>query len=297
MKFMHNKCKICNGERFSKVYSGKIRNGVWGHFIDNANVFKCNNCKVWFLEEKFCKKNEFYKGVNYRYLLNQKHSLNEYHNNNDYYQNFIFDILPIYEFRNKIVLDFGCGGGSFLDFVNGVAKKCIGIEKSGIFKKKLQMKNYETFSSLEEALNKYRNKIDIIICSAVVEHLEKPLYDLRKVKNLLNKKGTFIISTPNRDDVLMKENIKNFKSFYFRNVHRWYFDYKSLNNLLLLAGFKNNIKYFIHRYSIFNYLNWKKLYVPKGNIKKNNKSKKNIEWKKYLESKKQSDYIFFKSSK
>ena len=64
-----------------------------------------------------------------------------------------------------------------------------------------------------------------MICSAVVEHLEKPLFDL-KIKKLLSKNGILIISTPNRNDVLMKENITNFKSFYFRDVHRWYFDYK-----------------------------------------------------------------------
>ena len=136
----HNKCKICKCDSFTKIYKGKIRKGTWGHFIDNANIFKCKNCSVWFLEEKFCKKTTFYKGNEYRYKLNQNHSLSDYYKNNDFYQNFIFDVLPIHEFRNKTVLDFGCGGGSFLDFVNGVAKKCIGIEASKIFKKKLKQK-------------------------------------------------------------------------------------------------------------------------------------------------------------
>ena len=59
----YNKCKICQGDRFTKIYKGKIRNGIWGNFIDNATIFKCHNCDVWFLEEKFCEKTQFYKGL------------------------------------------------------------------------------------------------------------------------------------------------------------------------------------------------------------------------------------------
>ena len=71
----------------------------------------------------------------------------------------------------------------------------------------------------------------------------------------------------------------------------------TLDDLDFLFSIENNTSYFIHRYSIFNFQHWKKYNFPKGNIKKHDNSKKNMNWKKYLESKKQSDYIFFKSFK
>ena len=75
----HFKCKICKSDSFTKIYKGKIRKGTFGNYIDNANIFKCKNCHVWFLEEKFCKKTKFYKSDQYRNKLNQSYSLDEYY--------------------------------------------------------------------------------------------------------------------------------------------------------------------------------------------------------------------------
>ncbi|MCK5506346.1 MAG: class I SAM-dependent methyltransferase [Thermodesulfovibrionia bacterium] len=45
---------------------------------------------------------------------------------------------------------------------------------------------------------------DIVICSEVVEHMEYPETCLMEIKRVLKDDGTFIISTPNSDNLLVK---------------------------------------------------------------------------------------------
>jgi len=77
-------------------------------------------------------------------------------------------------FRDKIVLDYGCGGGAFLDLVSGLSEKTLGIEPFSGYHESLIGRDHEVFSNIESAQLKYKNQVDSIVSFGVLEHVENP---------------------------------------------------------------------------------------------------------------------------
>lgn len=103
--------------------------------------------------------------------------------------------------ENAVVLDIGCGNGSFL---NSLSKKgnfeLYGIEPEGksgdraaefdqlkLHRGYLEMKTYET------------NKFDAIVLTHVFEHLPNPFQSLDVIKNICKPNGLLQIEVPNID--------------------------------------------------------------------------------------------------
>ena len=110
---------------------------------------------------------------------------------------------------------------------------------------------------------------------------------------LLKPGADFIVSTPNRDDILMSLLPKEFSSFFYRTPHRWYFDANSLEFCAKSAGFEIVEMKYIHRYGMSNTLHWLRDKLPTGvkKIQGINALADNF-WKGYLESTHQSDNLY-----
>ena len=108
----------------------------------------------------------------------------------------------IYEFfKNKKILDLGCGTGEFLNNYYGMGADCSGIDIENNFK----IKNKKNFKLINIEANKFlkscKKKFDVIFLFEFLEHLEEQdKYQLfENLSKNLNKNAYIFISTLNKN--------------------------------------------------------------------------------------------------
>ena len=108
----------------------------------------------------------------------------------------------IYEFfKNKKILDLGCGTGEFLNNYYGMGAECSGIDIENNFK----IKNKINFKLINIEANKFlkncKKKFDVIFLFEFLEHLEEQdKYQLfENLTKNLNKNSYIFISTLNKN--------------------------------------------------------------------------------------------------
>ena len=291
---INDKCEICGNLSWESVYNGDIRDGHYGLIRENSTVFQCIDCGVQRLLESDCIPPEYYDTGEYREKLNQSLSLDSEIEGHELLNRFTFEsILPL-SVRNKHVLDVGCGSGHLLDALSGASKNQVGIEPCSPYLASIIEKGYEAYSSIQECSNKGREKyFDFGFSIQVIEHVLNPRLFLEDIRLLLKPGADLLISTPNRDDILMSLMPDDFPSFFYRTQHRWYFDANSLEFCAKSAGFEIVEMKYIHRYGMSNTLHWLRDKLPTGveKIQGINALADNF-WKGYLESTHQSDNLY-----
>jgi 2-polyprenyl-3-methyl-5-hydroxy-6-metoxy-1,4-benzoquinol methylase len=257
-------CLICESVNLKDIYNGKIRSGSAGKFSkDNYKVFKCLDCNVKFLD-KFLNP-DFYISSEYRDSYNDSSKVETYHQIHDENETEKINKISLDILRNKKVADFGAGGGTFLNVVSSVAKGTYAIEPSTFFHHELGLK-HKVFSYGSELLNS-GVKVDIATSFDVLEHVENPKVYLEEINSSLVKGGTMYLMTPNYNEILNDFSIKEFDEFNFRTAHYYYFCEKSIENLLISAGFSDFKIGFHHKYDISNLIFWLKDKKPTGKNK------------------------------
>jgi SAM-dependent methyltransferase len=201
-------------------------------------------------------------------------------------------------FRNKVIADVGCGAGSFLSHISGLAKSIIAIEPTELYHSSLRNHGYETFSYTSDALKAYPECADIAVTFQVIEHVQNPREFLTEIGGLLKPGGLLIIATPNREDILLKLLPDDFPAFYYRSAHRWYFDRLSLQKCVELAGFQVLSERYVHTYGISNALMWMRDRSPQGFSRLPGINEiADQQWSNYLEATGQSDNLYILAHK
>jgi hypothetical protein len=102
-------CNLCESKEYSIVYSGVIRDGVFGTESQNKyKVVKCNGCGlVRLLNNPLTM--QYYQSDEYRNAYNETADVNDYIGMHDDEQPPRLEKSGVNMFRNKTVLDFGCG--------------------------------------------------------------------------------------------------------------------------------------------------------------------------------------------
>ena len=290
-------CEICKGE-ISVIYQGPVRDGAFGSIIENSHIYKCNMCGISRIDENDAFEQKNYESNTYREEMEQGVSVDSFYSHADPIQIHHLDAFWPFSFRNKIVADVGCGAGSFIDHIAGLASKVIAIEPTKMYHDSLTDRGYQVFSYANEAKTKFNNSVDITVSFQVIEHVENPIQFLKEIYLLLKKGGKLILATPNHDDILMKLLPQSFPSFFYRRAHRWYFDEESLLYCLKQSGFKNIDVRHKHTFGISNTLAWLRDKKPQGNIQLSGIDRSaDVLWKDYLESSKQADTLFVMAEK
>lgn len=108
------------------------------------------------------------------------------------------EIIKEISWKNKSVLDIGCGTGLFAYSVAKKGAKVLGIdyadEAINIANRIHVHKNLE-FKKMNAS--KIRGKYDVIVSIGTLEHMDRPFNILLKLKKHLNKNGKIIVTTPN----------------------------------------------------------------------------------------------------
>jgi len=287
-------CEVCGSNDWEKVYSGSIRDGLHGKYNHDASVYLCLKCNVERLLESCCIPDKYYQTGEYRKKLEQdlcaKNVIHEHEALNKY----TFEALWPTSIRNKNIVDIGSGSGHLLDVLSGMSKHVAGIEPCSPYLEHINTKGLEVHSSIQECANNNRIKyFDFGFSIQVIEHVLNPRKFLEDVLLLLKPGAELLISTPNRDDILMSLMPEEFPSFFYRTQHRWYFNADSLEFCAKSAGFEVIKVKYIHRYGMSNALHWLRDKLPTGmNRIDGINSLADKFWKGYLENIGQSDNVY-----
>jgi SAM-dependent methyltransferase len=196
--------------------------------------------------------------------MGQGHDLVRHYASHDELAKFTTDLLWPESLRGKVVADIGCGGGSLLDHIGGVAGETIAVEPDRGFAESLRQRGYRWYASAQDCAAEWRRKVDIAFAIQVIEHVSEPRRFLEGCRDLLAPGGKLIVSTPNRRDILLELLPDDFPPFFYRTQHRWYFDEPSLRLAAQAAGLKVEEIRHVHRYGMANTLLWLRDRRPRG---------------------------------
>ena len=246
------KCKLCNQGDLTVHYQGKIRKGKFPNVIDNAFIYRCTLCEAQYYDGPGID----YETEEYRSLVDSSGSVAQYYSLHDSEQSDRLSFFDVATLRGGTVVDVGAGAGSFLDLLKGFAGTTVAIEPAAFYHQALKEKSHHVFSYGSEALTTYREKADLVTCFSVIEHIDDPNSFMKELAALCKPGATLLLSTPNSEDWLIEYLPLSYRPFFYRIVHRWYFNATSLTGLAEAAGFKNVRFRYKQRFNLSNAFNW-----------------------------------------
>ena len=170
MNDIFQSCEICGNSTWEERYRGRVRDGAFGNLSEKAcTVAKCLKCGIERLNESACQKEGFYKTKEYRRLLNQPEDIAGFMAGHDVLQLRNLTVLWPDSLRYKVIADVGCGGGSFLDHVSGIAREKIAIEPYAEYHDSLKSRGYHVYPFVKDAALEWAGKIDFAFCFSVIE--------------------------------------------------------------------------------------------------------------------------------
>lgn len=273
-------CPTCKLSRWVQVYKGPLRSGAYPKTVE-GQICRCKKCGLERLAESKCLAKTQYVNEGYRKSLNQTFDPKRYCELHKALPSIILERQKLCSLFGKQVADIGCGGGALFHLLGRVRNHLLAIEPSVGWSNHLIKQGYQWYPTIEKALKIWAGTIDFAFAIQVIEHVENPVKFLKMISSLLSSNGRLILTTPNKNEILMKIVPKSFKKHFYRCQHRWYFNQQSLEKAIIVAGLKIEKKDFIHRYGIENIINWiiygcpQKKFLNKIFFKKYNKIWKN----------------------
>lgn len=143
-----------------------------------------------------------------------------------------YKILIQYK-NNPKVLDFGCGTGDFVKFLNLKKINGVGVEPNFQARDIARNKNIQVYENVNELENL---KFDVITLWHVLEHVPDYQNQIIELKKLLNSNGIIIIAVPNFNSFDAKY-YKEFWAAFDVPRHIWHFSKTSINDLANKTNF------------------------------------------------------------
>lgn len=252
-------CPACEADDWAVAYEGDVRRGRFPNMMPGT-VMRCAICGLEGLDAPPID----YTLPDYRALVDADSSPEHFFATHDAEIAQRLSFVAVATLRGKTVADVGCGGGSFLDAVRGLAQRTIAIEPATQYHASLSERGHEFFPFATDAFPTIGDRVDLATSFAVIEHIEDPYAFVKDIAKLLRPGGKLVLSTPNAREWLLEFLPGVFDRFFYRFVHRWYFDARSLEMLLRRAGFAEVSVAFHQTYDLSNALNWARDGRPTG---------------------------------
>ncbi|MBM3555096.1 MAG: class I SAM-dependent methyltransferase [Alphaproteobacteria bacterium] len=288
-------CEICGANAWTPVYRGPVRDGRFGKAFADATVGRCGGCGVDRLEERACFDDSLYEGEAYREALGEATDVAGFMAEHDALQRHRLDFVWPRFRRGGRIADIGAAAGGFLDHLAGLAAESVAVEPCAVYHDDLRKRGYRVYPYATDAARDYAGKIDFAFNLGVIEHVPDPRGLLADIAKLLAPRGLALVATANRDTLLMKIQPGEFPAFFYRRVHRWYWNRASFEMLVARAGLKL-IEYRCgHRFGLSNSLIWLRDRRPGGEaaLPGLDSAALDAAWKAHLEGTNQGDQIYF----
>lgn len=170
---------------------------------------KCSQCKIVYVNpvpnEKTLK--NIYSTNNYH----KKYYTNNYNEYKFHYIHIYKDILKFLN-QNSKFLDYGCGIGYFLKFLNenNIYAEGVEFDINTVIEAK---KNSTLNTMLVKKFNTTKNKYDFIYLGDVFEHLSEPIEIVKSLSERINKGGYICIEGPLERNMSFSNYCVIFNSF------------------------------------------------------------------------------------
>ncbi len=254
-------CKICGFAEHDILYRGPIRVGRFGQLsAESHTVWRCGGCWAGYLPAPEAD----YVSGEYRILVDGSDTAEDFYRLHDGEQAEKLRLLGTGGLRGSVVMDVGCGAGSFLDLVKGLCRLTIGIEPTASLRQAVVAKGHVAFPYCSDVAAEWEGRVDVAALFSVIEHVDDPRGLLKDIRRLLRPGGRLLLSTPNRRDWLLDVLPDDYASFFYRLVHTWYFDADALRRLVELAGFAQASVVYSHRFDLSNAVLWLREKRPTG---------------------------------
>ena len=114
------------------------------------------------------------------------------------YPSEIKEVLKCTSWKNKKVLDVGCGTGLFCFHAVKKGAIVLGVDFSTEAINLAQSQyNHKNLKFETADINQIKEKFDIIVSNGTLEHMDNPLKVLKLLRKYLTKNGCIIITAPN----------------------------------------------------------------------------------------------------
>jgi 2-polyprenyl-3-methyl-5-hydroxy-6-metoxy-1,4-benzoquinol methylase len=206
------------------------------------------------------------------------------------------EVVGLAQLRGRVVADIGAGAGSFLDIATGFATRTIAVEPAAHFHATLRKQGHEVFSYATDSLSTCAGQADIVTSFAVIEHVEDARSFVQQMADLAKQGAQVIIGTPNANDWLI-ELLPAYASFFYRTVHRWYFNADTLGKLMRACGLQVERIEHRHRFDLSNALGWMSEGRPTGTGKLPVLAALDASYRAELERQGKADYLYIVARK
>lgn len=175
------------------------------------------------------------------------------------------------DFKNKTVLDCGCGGGQHINFVAPFCKEIWGVDLNT---KEIAEKNTKAHKNVkilegDVANLKLNKKFDMVYCIGVLHHTDDPTKSFNNIKKFVKKGGTLIVWVySDEGNYLNKTLLENVKRKIFLKMKK--------STLWKLSNITTSLMY-LPIYTIYllpirslpfylYFQNWRKLSFKRNNL-------------------------------
>ena len=211
-----------------------------------VTLIQCSQCRAWrsslFPDEQdlatLYTENSIYKRPTDREFLQQR----------DGFRHIVDDLRSLPVSPGSLV-EVGCNSGYTLSLMQENGWSVTGIESNRecaeYARKILSVPIHAELKDL--AAN---TRFDVALMSHVLEHVSNPNQLLQDIRSRLNKKGIIYVKVPNYGSWTVRHVIRGKWASFLPLQHLWYFDSRSLCQLLKSAGFLPERIYTRDRFSL-----------------------------------------------
>lgn len=259
-------CPICRTDAWVVAYEGPIRDGAWPKTVPGV-VRTCSGCGVARLDDALAA--EAFASGEYWDSVGAGAHAEGWSGREEMLRPDVAAMWQPHVNGTTTVADIGCGPGAFLDYLHdapsfGRPATALAIDWDNNLQVALASRGYKAFPTPDRAARYgYQGAVNIAFVLNTLEHNADPVAILRSVRDLLAPDGLILLSTSNRQDVLL-DIAPAYPSFFYRRAQRWYFDMPSLAACAAAVGLEAAEARFVQRYGVNNAAGWQVDGKPTG---------------------------------